>query len=712
MQLQTVTRPSARMIGRRNAQPSIPGANPICVQLSGSGSANWDIRLPAQLGGTSMRTNGGLFHGVNWGAYGSHGGRNRTDPLANGTYAFPTSIAQAVAEVVSDGIQHVRLIGYGRWRGQYTNTPDADGEDDNCHTGTSETNIENLLECCRQLSVARVWWGVGAESDCGQGGAQSTGDKNFCSAFKTAGEVPMIMDDNGVWTVDPVQTNFSTYGYNYLTSPRMFNRVLRWWIRIVNEVRHLPYRYFYELLSEPLPGKQSDGTTPLYDSTWSARIKSYFRVLIREIRKLDPITPFLLGGRGAYNLDPEMGEVILTERGDCMYTWDRLDSGALNYLKGPSVLQKALSFLVPIYQNQFGIRSSADSATSSETNPGPPPVDNGCMASGYAVFKAYGVSATWWQHCDGLQNDDATVYGWRYFHVIGGVYTRTDKTPRILIGRAAMGYTVANMLAAATTAINAATSPEAFWFTQPDVNGHISNAFTDLGVTVASVGSVMEQWNQKLGATYTFIESTAAARPTLTATAVVAYMTGGDVGLVDRFPAAKFVPGALGTGTLLNGSSSFYANTDDQTIIIAGVGAASGVQAIFTCGNGTGGQTYPLIGINAGGTLHAQWTNGTLTDDCVGTTPIADIPFVVTAKKTGNNKIMYVLGCQEGLTKTSAITGTVITDLVIGGKSNGNAPTYQGTIAFVFFCKQALSDAARISIERLAAYLVGAPYLL
>lgn len=711
----TQARANVRVNVRRTARPVAAGTHPIRIQLLRSGSANWDMTLPAVLGGASMRTNGGLFHGANWGAYGAHGGIDKTgtSPGAN-AYQFPTSIAAAVAEAVADHVQHVRLVGGGRWRGQYNNSPGADSEDDNAYASTHGANWQNLCDQARGLTNAAIWVTITNESDCGQAGTQDNPTKTFCGAFAGVGEVPMVMDDNGVWTVDP---NFSTFatagGYNYFTSPRMFNRLLQWWLMAAEEFRSYPYIFAYELLSEPLP---SGGYT--YDSTWSARIRSLLRVLIREIRRIDPTTPFLVGGRNAYNLSPEISEMILTERTDCIYTFDALDGGSSPagspiafpgtgytpnpspHFKHPNRLQTFLALKVPGLQNQFGTKT----VTGSDPN-------HWGFNAGYFVYKAYGIPCIYWNARDALLgNTDGTGYGWRYTTDAG--LTWTDKAARIAFARARLTDTAASLKAAAITAMNAQTTPCAFW---GDVfsGGQLAHTFVDAGVTpVSAAGQTSQQINPQLGTTMgNLFQNTSAARPVIKSTAVSDYLAAsGDFGLVDGVTAWSFDAANIFLQALNN---MFPLGTEDQTIIVACVpGNLAAIMDAFFCGNNTNGTAYPQLGLNASGVARARWTNTAGTNfDCIGTTILTDIPCVLTARKVGNSKQLFVNGIQEGASEATAMGATATTRTRIGGKPSG-VSTWLGKIGYVFACTNGMSSSDQQAAERWGAYTVGAPYQL
>lgn len=715
--------------------------------VNGNGQSNWDILLP---NGTSMRRNGGLgIHGVNWGAFGAHGDSIDTSNNLGAGYGaagYPPfqvpsgTIAQAVAEAVLDGVQHVRLVGDGRWRGVYTNTPGADSSDVNAYALTSPANTSLLFAHARALGNAAIWSTVTCESNCAQAGTQDAGTISFCqipigatsgTVDANTSEVPMIMDDNGNWTVDPTYSKFYTAvggvtpGYNYFTSPRMFARALAWWRMVATELKSYPYIFAYELCSEPLP-------PGFYDSTWSPRIKSYFRVLIKAIRQIDTLTPFILGGRGAYNLSPEMGEVLLTERSDCIYTWDRLDNGTGAFNKGPSVCQTALGFSYPCYQNQLGIRSVHDdpafnTATSDPKFPPPTyiPVVNACMNGGYAVFRAYGIPAIWWQARDGILNDDPTVYGFRYFHQTGTApnltYTITDKPSRIAVAQLHYKTSLTSMLAAASAVISGATGI-AWWGQQFTglTSGTIPNMYTDSGVTnVSAVGQSCAWWTPTVGAAVPefLVQSgtggTPLALPTVAPTAVSSYFVNGDVGLVDRFPVPSF-NGAQG----LQGSTTFLAATDDFTITVAFVSNSASAQTVFSNGNTAGSQTYPLIGLNASGQVHGLVTDNAAPMDVIDSVVFSpasqqnrlNLATVATFKKVGTALSLYVDGV---LVQTGTYAGgaPVVQRMCLGSKANfGTA--FSGTIAFLSIVKTGLSDANRIVVERPAAYLVGAAYLV
>lgn len=579
-----------------------------------------DIQYPP---GTSLRK---TVNGYSFGAY--------------GTVVLPGDVAQ----VIADGCNIVRVVSNFRWDGGY-GTPGTDSRDDTAFARFSARNWALLKDIVRQLTNAGIWVVVTFDSDYrinanGGTGVGTTGDN--------------------IWT------NGTTFGY-----------VREIWKMAAREFRSYPYIFAYELTAEPMADKVA------FDATWSAVLKDRYRTLIDDIRQYDKLAPFVLGGRGGYDTTT-MAEVILSERTDCIYTFNRLSNGLIDIAGTPGALDvvctAAQSANVPLFCNQMGSQSTDD------------PNDY-ALRSGWMAVKARGIITTWWQVKDkGLT---ANQYGWRYSDGGSGFI---DKTARINNSKDVMARTLASMESAAQAAATAAGA--VLFYVKPD----LSNVFQDSAGTtpVTAAGQPIGLVNPVVGAGLTLGQATALNRPTLGA-AALSY-------LIDQRPVINFD----GVNGILFGSGVYYASGDDMTVIAAGIPANSGtIQTFVHAGSSTGSTHYPRLAAAATKKAQAQWTGDDLVArQITGTTSTASFPCVLSATKAGTDKKLFVNGIQEGATDSNAV-GAIATmaRLRVGGTTTNN-PNYIGSIALVCLCKGGMTDTQRQAIERFAAYLVGAPYQL
>lgn len=577
-----------------------------------------DIQYPP---GTSLRK---TVNGYSFGAY--------------GTIVLPGDVTQAIA----DGCNIVRVVAPFRWDGNY-GTPGTDSRDDTAFAKFRPANFTILKDTVRQLTAAGIWVVVTFDSDYrinanGGTGVGPTGDN--------------------IWA------NETTFGY-----------VREIWKMAAKEFASYPYIFAYELAAEPMADKLA------FDSSWSDVLKARYRTLISDIRAIDSLTPFVLGGRGGYDTDT-MAEVILSERTDCIYTFNRLSNGLTDIGGTPAALHTvctaAQSANVPLFCNQMGSRSDGDP-------------NEYALRSGWMAMKARGIITTWWQVKD--KGVSPNAYGWRYDDGAGGY---TDKTARINASKDVMARTLASMESAAQAAATAAGA--LLFYVKPDFSNvkQDSAGATDVTAAGQPVGLV----NPVVGAGLTLLQATALNRPTVGASALPY--------LIDQRPVLTFD----GANTILFGSSAYYASGDDMTVIASGIPADSAtIQTMVHAGSSSGLTHYPRLAFSAGKKAQAQWTG----DDAVarqitGTTTTASFPCVISATKATNTKVLYVNGVQEGATDTNAV-GSIATlaRLRVGGTTT-NSPNFIGSIALICLCKGGMTDAQRVAIERFAAYLVGAPY--
>lgn len=627
---------------------SLPKQSVIRVTISGT-----DIQYPA---GTSLRK---TVRGVNFGNYG-------TVTTANA--------ATIAAQVQSDGIKIVRLVSNIRWFGQYSVTG-TDSRDDTCFANFDAKNWLTLTTIVKSLTSLSIWVILTLDSDCAiNGGTQSTGEEAYCEALVKPGETPMILNSDGSWTT--VGGTWSAAGgYNAMTSPVLFAMVRAIWKMLVLEFRSYDYIYAYELGSEILG---ASGTFTYNGSQWAGAKTAYYTTLINDIRPLDSITPFVVGGTGyATNA---LASSILAGRTDVIYAFNLLSGILINLANLPGKFDTVMASNVPLLSDQMGSQSSDD------------PNDYALHAA-WSIANARGVITTWWNSYDkGLT---ANGYGWRYSDGAGGFI---DKQPRLASSQYFMTQTLA---ALETAAKNAATAESAvLFYIKPD----FSNAFQDSAGTtpVTAAGQPLGLLNPVIGSGLTLTQSTSGNRPTVGA-AATSY-------LIDQRPVISF-DGSTGW---LNGSVAFFSSGSQMTVIAAGIpSSAATTQDFVMAGNSTSTVKWPRLQASSANVAACVWQSDTTTNTVTGTTGTASFPIVVSCTRDASaNKKLYSNGVQDSTTNSTA-DGTIatFTRLRVGG-STTNTATFAGPIALVCFKVGTMSDANRQAIERFGAYLVGAGYQL
>lgn len=640
--------------------PSWTGSSDVTVTpstdrivVTGSGTANWDLLY----NGVSIR---GLVNGYNWGNY--------------STISLPLDVNLAIA----DGVSLVRPIGYNRWMGPYGVTG-TDSRDDACYASFGPQNRDFHYQSVVQLGQAGIWSVVAFDSDCAINGGMQDGpggsDATFCEALVQPGEVPMTMDASGNWTVIGGSPTWDAVGgYNVFTSPVLFHKVRRIWKMLATLYAPLPKIFAYELGSEPMAGAGFN-----YDATWSPRLQSFYRILINDIRQIDPYTPFVIGARGGYNLS-SINEMILSERTDCIYTFDLLSSVVKTIANIPGKYDNAGALNVPMYVNQNGTQSSDD------------PNDYAFNGS-IAIAKARGYPCCLWQAKD--KGTTANGYGWRYSDGAGGFI---DKTQRITYGRARFAETLASLEAAAQSAATAAGAT--LIYCKPD----LSNVFAGSGGSgaLATIGGKFGSVTPVVGSGVSNLaQATSANQPTVVLPLSTGYY------LIDNRPWMLFD----GVNTYLNGSAAYFSPGDDMTVIAAGIPAnAATTQHFVAVGISTTTDAYPTLTASSGKLGKANWAGDDgVTTSCTGTTSTAAFPCVLSAKKAGTAMSLYVNGLSEGTATATVGTIASLSRLRVGGNTN-NTPSFTGPIALICLCKGGMTDPQRQAIERFAARLVGAGY--
>jgi hypothetical protein len=571
--------------------------------------------------GTSLR---GLM-GYNWGTY--------------GTVRTPQDAALAIA----DGAKIVRVVSNFRWDGTY-NVANTDSRDDSSFAHFDARNWALMKAVVKSLTDAGVWVIVVFDSDYRVNAVEGSGQG-------TAG--------------DNIFTNGSTLGL-----------VREIWKMAAREFATYPWIFAYELTSEPMVDAS-------FDATWEPQLRAVYRSIISTVRLVDKLTPFVLGGRGGYSKST-ISTCILSERTDCIYTWDLLSTGLSNVSSVPGNFDLVQAVTVaanaPLFCNQLGTNSDED-------------VNDYGLRAGLRLAKWRGVIATWWEMVDrytgaGSQNH----YGLRYYD---SSLVLTDK-PRLAYFKSVLAETPAGLEAAA---IAAATAAGAWLFY---VKADLSNVWSDVGATThPAIGAKVARLDPVVGSSTTLNlqQATGANQPTLVQ-AATPY-------LIDQRPVLSFD----GATSYLSGSSIFFASGDDMTVIGASIPANTGtVQVLIEDGTSNSTVHYPRLGFLATKVPVATWEgDDAVVNSCTGVTSTGGFPCVMSAVKAGANKQLFVNGVQDGATNTGTVGAATITRLRVGATSV-NIPNFNGPVALVCVCKAGMTAAQRQAIELFGAYLVGAGY--
>lgn len=645
------TRGGSRSVGKGGTQSLV---RPVVV--------GQDVQYPL---GTSLRKT--LF-GYNYGNWGTV--TVGADGVVNG-----------VAEAIADGVKIVRVVSNFRWFGPY-GLAGTDSRNDTCFASFDPSNWAVMKAIVKQLGAAGIWVVITFDSDCAINGGMQDGpggtDATYCEAQVQVGETPMTMAADGSWSVVG-GTWAAAGGYNVYTSPVLFAKVREIWKMAANEFRSYPYVFAYELASEPMSGGGFDYLTA---GSWNTRLQSMYRLLCATVGTVDTVTPKILGGRGGYNKG-NLAEVVLTERTDCMYTWDILSNGLSVSATLPAnfdtVCAAAQAANVPLFLNQMGSKSAGTDD----------PNDYG-LKGGFRIARARGIITTWWQNRDKVTN--ANGYGLRYSDGASGFI---DKVPRLANFQAMMGETLATLEAAALAA--AAAEGAVLFYVKPD----FSNVFQDSAGTtpVTALGQPLGLINPVVGAGITLNQPTALNRPTVAA--ATSY-------LVDQRPCMSFD----GVNGWLQGSVIFFSSLSQMTVICSAIPSGTATtQDLVYAGSSTGTPKWPRLQASSAKVAQANWQSDTTTNVVTGTTATNNFPLVMTCIRDGlANKSLWCNGVQDGATNSTADAAiATLNRLRVGGNTSNNA-TLAGVIGCICLKVGTMSLANRQAIERFAGFLVGAGY--
>lgn len=762
------------------------------VVITGSGTSQWDITYL----GSSIRTGGNAMWGYNTGVFEYF---PDTQPEVD---AF-------MAQLFSEGVRIVRLVGFNRTFGAPTKASGDSNRvykvSDGSEIGTSANAFYNqkhprhwtkLKMYAKAAAKAGIWSVICMEGDIKQSGTQDTSwngtvfdpttgtyDRALTLAAASGESIPGGLGDWGV-----------AGGYNVFTSKKMFAQCREEAKRLAREFKSYDKIFAYEFLSEPLPpsGKSASQFSPangrsappncyiypgelgdgVYGPEWSFRsgnlnaaaylpggdpndgppngclsIEEFYRYLIADVMAIDPTTPFIVGGRGGYNLSPEGDEILaalsdstglggnLISQNKIIFTWDRLGSGTNQCAKSTGVWVKAMSLLVPLFMNQLGERVGSDS----QKDPGDPNTYG--LRSSVRVSKQFGCPGTIWDR----RGNGASGYGTEAKNVAPDVYGNggsfTMNTTRQNDLAQAFGERFSTLESSALS--YAAAENICLVYVKADLSNVVKTG-AGIPYTLTSITPVLDP----LGLGLVFTSS-----GTNPITLDYALKDGSgfsllpDKRLVMQFLGAPSIGSYLASnmtyfGSPGNTNSATATGDENMTVIVAGMPQRDATQATFlTLTNNGGTEKYPQIQANTSKTPQTKWqgsTGGaiTLAGGGVNNTQTdafaPGVPMVIMARKSGNHPstalTMWVNGIDDtgtgnagvGTGETYAGTGNTLTGqtvpaitaavtrLRIGGPNNNG--DFVGPIAGFALARGAITDAAAHAIGRFYAYLLGGGY--
>lgn len=265
------------------------------------------------------------------------------------------------ATLSGQGAKVVRLL--IRWWGLYGGT-DVESRSDASPGHFDPAHLARLLQEIRWCTDAGLWVVVAIDSNCGQNGLQNTAMAAYC-------------DPNGAY---PGGRNFWTD----LSQRKLFKDA---WVYLANQLKDLANIACYELLPEPLAGR---------DSSYGDDVSAFYQELMAAIESGsgDTRTPFLVGARDAYNInlcdeayisDPRWadrviytGNLFIHPKATQADTLADIDTrlGALAAMK--------VNRNVPVFIQQFGVRTGDDP-------------DGFYLDAGLSRMNAAGIGYTGWQ---------------------------------------------------------------------------------------------------------------------------------------------------------------------------------------------------------------------------------------------------------------------------------------------------------------------------
>jgi aryl-phospho-beta-D-glucosidase BglC (GH1 family) len=241
------------------------------------------------------------------------------------------------ATIAAQGGNVVRVL--IRWWGLYGGT-DVESRADTAPGHFKPDHLSQFLAEVQWCIDAGLWVVPVIDSNCGQSGTQNAATELYCDP---AGSYP---GGRNFWTD--------------LTQRQLFKEA---WIYLAGILKDKPNIAFYELLPEPLAGR---------DSSYGDDVSNFYHELMAAIEDNagDKRTPFLVGARDAYNINLCDEAYIAAPRwtNRVVYTGNLFIHTAKTQAENIADLESRLAALVamrgkrnvPVFIQQFGVRTGDD----------------------------------------------------------------------------------------------------------------------------------------------------------------------------------------------------------------------------------------------------------------------------------------------------------------------------------------------------------------
>ena len=274
------------------------------------------------------------------------------------------------AAIAAQGGNAVRVL--IRWWGLYGSS-DVESRADGAPGHFQPDHLAQFLKEVQWCIDAGLWVIPVIDSNCGQSGTQDPAMMKYCDA-------------SGAY---PGGRNFWTD----LTQRQYFKEA---WIYLASILKSYPNIAFYELLPEPLAGR---------DASHGKEVSTFYQELMVAIEDKagDIRTPFLVGARDAYNINLVDEAYIAAPRwkdrvvytGNLFIRTGKSQSENLASLDSRVAALSAMKTMrqVPVFIQQFGVRSGDDPAQF-------------YLDVGLSRLQAAGIGYTGWQWRQNTTNMD------------------------------------------------------------------------------------------------------------------------------------------------------------------------------------------------------------------------------------------------------------------------------------------------------------------
>jgi hypothetical protein len=263
------------------------------------------------------------------------------------------------ATIAAQGGNVVRVL--IRWWGLYGST-DVESRADASPGHFDPAHLSRFLTEIQWCIDAGLWVVPAFDSNCGQNGLQNPDMVAYCD---TTGSYP---GGHNFWTD--------------LSQRQLFKEA---WVYLAGILKDMPNIAFYELLPEPLEGR---------DSSYGDDVSAFYQELMAAIDAVDTRTPFLVGARDAYNInlcdeayiaDPRWANRVVYTGNLFIHpnkTQDENIATIESRLGALSTMMTARN--VPVFIQQYGVRSADDP-------------NQFYLDAGLSRMNAAGVGYTGWQ---------------------------------------------------------------------------------------------------------------------------------------------------------------------------------------------------------------------------------------------------------------------------------------------------------------------------